>query len=38
MYVADCDRGSPRTFKVCINMREIVDFSTYMEYIEYYSS
>ena len=31
--------GSPtRTFKVSIYMRGIVDFSTYMEYIEYYSS
>ena len=27
MYVADSDRGSPVPFKVCINMRGIVDFS-----------
>ena len=37
MYVADSDRGSPVPFKVSIYMRGIVDFSTYMEYIEYYS-
>ena len=37
MYVADSDRGSPVPSK-SIYMRGIVDFSTYMKYVEYYSS
>ena len=38
MYVADSDRGSPVPFKVSIYMRGIVDFSTDLEYIEYFPS
>ena len=30
--IYDVERGSPRTIKVSIYMRGMVDFSTYMEY------
>ena len=36
--IYEVERGSPRTFKVSIYMRGIVDFSTDLEYIEYFPS
>ena len=39
IYLSTMSRGAPpRTFKVSIYMRGIVDFSTDLEYIEYFPS
>ena len=38
IYLPNSNEPPPVPFKVWIYMRGIVDFSTYMEYREYYSS